>query len=58
MKVDDPRLEKARAELSERIKRYDDMMLTVFKSHLGCEQFLNDLLSASSRRWKARLSSR
>jgi hypothetical protein len=48
VKTDDPRL-------SERIKKYDEMMLTVFKNHLGCEQFLNELLSASSRRWKGRM---
>ncbi len=54
MKTDDPRLEKAREQLFERIKKYDEMMLTVFKNHLGCEQFLNELLSASSRRWKRR----
>ncbi len=54
MKTDDPKLEKAREQLFERIKKYDEMMLTVFKNHLGCEQFLNELLSASSRRWKGR----
>lgn len=55
MRTDDPRLEKARKQLFERIKKYDEMMLTVFKNHLGCEQFLNELLSASSRRWKGRM---
>jgi hypothetical protein len=54
MKTDDPKLEKAREQLFERIKKYDEMMLTVFKSHLGCEQFLNELLSATSKRWKKR----
>ena len=39
VKSDDPRLEKAREQLLERIKKYDEMMLTVFKNHLGCEQF-------------------
>lgn len=54
MKTDDPRLEKSREQLFERVKKYDEMMLTVIKNHLGCEQFLNVLLSASSRRWKGR----
>lgn len=52
MRTDDPRLEKAREQMFERIKKYDEMMLTVFKNHLGCEQFLNELLSASSKPWK------
>jgi len=30
MKTDDPRLEKARKQLFERIKKYDEMTLTVF----------------------------
>jgi hypothetical protein len=55
MRTDDSRLEEARKQLLERIKKYDEMMLTVFKNHLGCEQFLNELLSASSRRWKGRM---
>jgi hypothetical protein len=55
VKTDDPRLEKAREQMFERIKKYDEMMLTVLKNHLGCEQFLNGLLSASSRRWKGRM---
>lgn len=54
MKVDDPRLEKARQEMIERIKSYDERMLTVIKSHLSCEDFLNGLLSAAGRRWKNR----
>jgi hypothetical protein len=54
VRTDDPRLEKSRERMFERVKKYDEMMLTVIKNHLGCEQFLNELLSASSRRWKKR----
>ena len=50
MKIDESRLEKAREEMFERVRRYDERMLTVIKNHLGCEQVLNDLLSAASRR--------
>jgi hypothetical protein len=57
VKIDDPRLEKAREELFERIKKYDEQMLTVIKNHLGCEQFLNQLLSAASRKWKGKMCS-
>lgn len=55
VKIDDPKLEQAREQMRARVQRYDEMMLTVFKNHLGCEQFLNDLLSVSSRRWKGRM---
>jgi hypothetical protein len=54
VKIDDPRLQKAHEEMVERIRRYDERMLTVIKNHLGCEQFLNELLSTASRRWKRR----
>ena len=52
MRTDDPRLEKSREQLFERVKKYDEMMLIVIKNHLGCEQFLNELLSALSKPWK------
>jgi hypothetical protein len=54
VKADDPRLEKAAQEMIERIKKYDERMLTVIKNHLGCEDFLSRLLSAAGRRWKNR----
>lgn len=52
MGMNDPRLEKAREEFLDRVKKYDERMLTVIKNHLGCEQFLNQLLSVASRSWK------
>ena len=55
MKADDPRLLQAGKEMDERIRKYDERMLTVIKNHLGCEDFLNQLLSAGSRRWKRRM---
>jgi hypothetical protein len=55
IKADDPRLEIAHQEMIARIKKYDERMLTVIKNHLGCEDFLNELLSAAGRRWKNRL---
>lgn len=55
MDINDPRLEKGREEMFERIKKYDERMLTVIKNHLGCEQFLNQLLSAASRKWKGKM---
>ncbi|MGD9923856.1 MAG: hypothetical protein AB7V13_20795 [Pseudorhodoplanes sp.] len=55
MKADDPCLEKARQEMIERIKSYDERMLTVIKCHLGCEDFLNGLPSAAGRRWTPHL---
>lgn len=54
MKTDDPRLVKAREELTERIRKYDETIVTVLKNHLGCEHFLNELLAASSKKWKGR----
>jgi hypothetical protein len=54
MEIDDPRLEQAHKEMTARVEKYDERMLTVLKNHLGCEQSLNDLLAAASRRWKRR----
>jgi hypothetical protein len=46
MKADDPRLEAKRKELFERIKRMDDLVLTIVKNHIGLEQFMSDFLDA------------
>jgi hypothetical protein len=49
MKSDDPRLEKSRKELLERIKKIDELMLIVLKNHIGLEQFLSEFLDASGK---------
>jgi hypothetical protein len=54
MKADDPRLAQAQKEMTERIEKYEERIVTVLKAHLGAEQVLNDLLKAASRRWKKR----
>jgi hypothetical protein len=54
VRIDDPRFEKAHAEMTERVRKFDERMLTVIKNHLGCEQFLNDALAAAGRRGKTR----
>jgi hypothetical protein len=54
MEIDDPRLGQAHKEMAERVEKYDERLVTVLKNHLGCEQSLNDLLAAASRRWKRR----
>jgi hypothetical protein len=54
MKADDPRLIKAHKEMTERIEKYEERIVTVLKAHLGAEQVLNDLLKAASMRWKKR----
>ena len=54
MKADDPRLAQAHKEMTERIEKYEERIVTVLKAHLGAEQVLNDLLKAASRRWKKR----
>jgi hypothetical protein len=46
MKMDDPRLEQGRKELTERIRKYEERIVT------AAEQALNDLLRAGRRRWK------
>ena len=46
------RYAKAHKEMTERVARYDQRLLTVIKSHLSCEEALNQLLSAASRAWK------
>jgi hypothetical protein len=54
MKADDPRLIRAHKEMTERIEKYEERVVTVLKAHLGAEQILNDLLKAASKRWKKR----
>jgi hypothetical protein len=54
MEIDDSRLEQAHKEMTERVEKYDERLVTVLKNHLGVEQSLNDLLAAASRRWKRR----
>jgi hypothetical protein len=54
MDIDDPRLVQAHKEMTERVEKYDERIVTVLKGHLGAEQALNDLLAAASRRWKKR----
>jgi hypothetical protein len=49
MKADDPRLEASRKELFERIKKMDELILTVLKNHVGLEQFLSEFLEASGK---------
>jgi hypothetical protein len=50
MKADDPRLEASRKEVFERIKKMDELMLTVLKNHVGLEQFLSEFLEASGKK--------
>ena len=49
MKADDPHVEAKRQELFERIKKMDDLMLTVLKIHIGLEQFMSEFLEASGQ---------
>jgi hypothetical protein len=51
MKAGDPRLEQAHKELTERIQKYEERIVTVLEGHLAAEQALNDLLRAARRRW-------
>jgi hypothetical protein len=50
MKADDPRLEKSRNEAIERVKRINEMMVTVLKNHLVAEQFMDEFLQASGKK--------
>jgi hypothetical protein len=52
MKANDPRLEQAHQEMTERIQKYDDRIIAVLKGHLAADQALNDLLRVAHRRWK------
>jgi hypothetical protein len=56
MKADDPRLEKARQEAIERVKRVDEMMVTVLKNHLVVEQFMDEFLLASGKKADGKFS--
>jgi hypothetical protein len=49
MKTDDPLVEAKRQELFERIKKMDELMLTVLKNHIGLEQFMSEFLDASGQ---------
>jgi hypothetical protein len=52
MDIDDPRLVQAHTEMTERIEKYEERIVTVLKGHLAAEQALNDLLRTARRRWK------
>jgi maltooligosyltrehalose synthase len=54
MKTDDPRLEQAHKEMTARVERYNERMLTVIKNHLACEDCLNQLLASAGRKWKGK----
>jgi hypothetical protein len=49
VKTDDPRLDLQK--LFERVQKINDLMLTVLKSHLILEQFINEFLDASSEKY-------
>ena len=44
MKIDDPRLEKARKEMAERVEKYNALLLSVIKTHLVVEKAMDGLL--------------
>jgi hypothetical protein len=49
VEADDPTLEAKRQELFERIKKMDEVMVTVLKNHIGLEQFMSEYLEASGK---------
>jgi hypothetical protein len=51
VKTDDPRLQENLKKLFERIQKINDLMLTVLKSHLILEQFINEFLDASGEKY-------
>jgi hypothetical protein len=53
MKTDDPRLEKARKEMLERIDKFDKLTIATLRSHLVAEQCMNDYIVAGGvkRKW-------
>lgn len=57
MDIDDPRLVEAHKQMTKRVERYDERIVTVLKGSLSCEQVLNDLLKVANRRWKRRFFS-
>ena len=48
MRADDPRLEKSRLAAIERVKRVNEMIVTVLKNHLVLEQFMDEFLGERS----------
>ena len=50
VQADDPRLEAKRQELFERIKKMDELMVTVLKNHIGLEQFMSEYLEAAGKK--------
>jgi hypothetical protein len=52
MKADDPRLEKSRQQAIARVARVNEMMVTVLKSHIVVEQFMDEFLAVSGRKPK------
>ena len=52
MKSDDPKLEKSRQEMFERVKKMNALTLAVLRSHLLAEQSMGDYIVASGRKSK------
>lgn len=52
MKADDPRLEKSRKEMFERVERMNALTLAVLHSHLLTEQCMGDYLIATGKKPK------
>jgi len=52
VKTDDPRLEQAHKEMTERIAKYEVRIVTTLKGHLAAEQALDELLKQARRSWK------
>jgi hypothetical protein len=50
MKTDDPRLEENRKKLVEHTQKINELKVTVIKSHLILEQFINEFLDASGKK--------
>jgi len=46
--------EEAHKRMTEKVARYDERLLTVIKTHLSCEEALNQLLGAAGRSWKGK----
>src|SRR5688572_24507105 len=49
MKTNDPLLEATRHELFERVKRMDELLVTIVKNHIGLEQVMSEFLEASGK---------
>lgn len=47
MKADDPLLEAKLQNLTDRVKRMDELLVTIVKNHIGLEQFMSEFLEAS-----------